>query len=51
LSSSELKRLTELEWENGQLKKLVAELGLDKEILQDVLRRSSEACTQVGASL
>ena len=39
LSPSELKRLKELEWENGQLKKLVAELSLDKQILQDVLRK------------
>ncbi len=39
VSPSELKRLKELERENGQLKKLVAELSLDKEILQDVLRK------------
>jgi putative transposase len=38
VSPNELKRLKELERENGQLKKLVAELSLDKEILQDVLR-------------
>ena len=35
---SELKRLKDLERENGQLK-LVAELSLDKQILQDVLRK------------
>ena len=51
VSPSELKRLKELERENGQLKKLVADLSLDKEILQDVLRKSSEACTQAGAAL
>ena len=39
LSPSELKRLKELERENAQLKKLVAELSLDKQILQDVLRK------------
>jgi len=39
LSRSELKRLKELERENSQLKKLVAELSLDKQILQDVLQR------------
>jgi len=39
LSPSELKRLKELERENAQLKKLVAELSLDKEILQEVLRK------------
>ena len=37
LSSSELKRLKLLERENGQLKKLVADLALDKQILQDVV--------------
>ena len=39
VSPSELKRQKELQRENGQLKKLVAELSLDKEILQDVLRK------------
>ena len=39
LSPSELKRLKELERENSQLKELVAELSLDKQILQDVLRK------------
>lgn len=39
LSPSELKRLKDLERENVQLKKLVAELSLDKQILQDVLRK------------
>ena len=39
LGPSELKRLKELERENSQLKKLVAELSLDKQILQDVLQR------------
>jgi putative transposase len=39
LSPSELKRLKDMERENAQLKKLVAELSLDKQILQDVLRK------------
>jgi len=39
VSPSELKRLKDLERENGQLKKLVADLSLDKEILQDALRK------------
>jgi len=39
LSPCELKRLKELERENSQPKKLVAELSLDKQILQDVLQR------------
>jgi len=51
LSPSELRRLKDLERENAQLKKLVAELGLDKEVLQDVLRKDSEARTQAGSAL
>ncbi len=39
LAPSELQRLKELERENTQLKKLVADLSLDKRILQDVLAR------------
>ena len=39
LAPSELQRLRELERENTQLKKLVADLSLDKQILQDVLAR------------
>ena len=34
---NELKRLKELEKENAQLKKLVADLSLDKAILQEAL--------------
>ena len=34
-----MKRLKQLEGENGKLKKLVADLSLDKEMLQDVIRR------------
>jgi putative transposase len=36
---SEVKRLRQLEEENGKLKKLVADLSLDKAMLQDVLSR------------
>jgi cell division protein FtsB len=32
------KRLKELEQENSKLKRLVAELSLDKQILQDIAR-------------
>jgi len=39
LMPSEMKRLKQLEEENGKLKKLVADLSLDKEMLQDVIRR------------
>ena len=36
---SDAKRLKQLEDENGKLRKLVADLSLDKEMLQDVIRR------------
>ena len=36
---SEVRRLRELEAENGRLKKIVADLSLDKEMLQDVIKR------------
>ncbi len=39
LMPSELRRLRQLEEENGKLKKIVADLSLDKEMLQDVIRR------------
>jgi putative transposase len=39
LMPSEMKRLKQLEQENQRLKKLVADLSLDKEMLQDVIRR------------
>ena len=39
LLPSEVKRLRQLEEENGRLKRIVADLSLDKEMLQDVIRR------------
>jgi putative transposase len=39
LGVSELSRLKQLEEENRQLKKLVADLSLDKQMLQDVLAK------------
>ena len=36
---AEIRRLKQLEDENGELKRLVAELTLDKTMLQDVLRK------------
>jgi putative transposase len=39
LMPSEMKRLKQLEEENGKLKKLVADLSLDKALLQDVLSK------------
>lgn len=39
LDITELRRLRELEQENHQLKKLVADLSLDKHMLQEVLKK------------
>lgn len=39
LLPSEMKRLKQLEEENQRLKRIVADLSLDKEMLQDVIRR------------
>jgi len=39
LLPDEMRRLKLLEDENAKLKKLVADLSLDKAMLQDVLRR------------
>ena len=36
---TELRRLRQLEYENQRLKRLVADLSLDKEMLQDVIRK------------
>lgn len=40
LMPSEMKRLRELEEENSRLKKIVADLSLDREMLQDVIKRN-----------
>jgi len=39
LSPSEVRRLKSLEDENRRLKQIVADLSLDKEILQDALKK------------
>ena len=39
LGVSELRKLRQLEEENQQLKRLVADLSLDKQILQDVIKK------------
>ena len=39
LMPSEVRRLKQLEEENGRLKRMVADLSLDKDMLQDVIRR------------
>ncbi len=39
LLPTEMRRLKQLEDENNRLKKIVADLSLDKEMLQDVIKR------------
>jgi putative transposase len=39
---SELRRLRQLEEENNKLRQIVADLTLDKQMLQDVLKKSSK---------
>jgi putative transposase len=39
LGTSELRRLRQLEEENARLKQVVADLTLDKQMLQDVLKK------------
>ncbi len=41
----EVRRLKILEEENHKLRQLVADLSLDKQMLQDVLRKSPDACS------
>lgn len=48
LGVTELRRLRQLEDENLRLKKLVADLSLDKEMLQEVLKQSSEAGSETS---
>ena len=45
MSVSDAKRLKQLEEENSKLKKLVADLSLDKAMLQDVVKRKNKACS------
>ena len=45
---AEVRRLKILEEENRNLKQLVADLSLDKQMLQDVLRKKVEACSVPG---
>lgn len=44
-----MRQLKQLEDENVKLKKPVADLSLDKEMLQDVFRRSREAWPEAQA--
>jgi putative transposase len=49
LKMDQAKRLKELEKENGKLKRLVAELALDKQILKDIAEGNFLALSDVGA--
>ena len=51
LMPSEMRRLRELEDENGRLKKIVADLTLDREMLQDVIRRSRRRPSEARPTL
>lgn len=41
LGVTELKKLKQLEEENSRLKQIVADLSLDKQMLQDVLKKNA----------
>ena len=49
LLPTEMRRLKQLEDENGKLRKVVADLSLDKEMLQDASAESFEACPEAQA--
>ncbi len=49
LMPSEMKRLRQLEEENGKLKKLVADLSLDKAMLRMFCPESCKACAAAPA--
>jgi len=49
LGVSELRRLKQLENENARLKRMVADLSLHKQMLQDVVQKSCEASAQARA--
>jgi putative transposase len=47
--ATELRRLRQLENENSKLKKMVAELSLDKRMLQDAIKKKLKASAKAGA--
>ncbi len=49
LGAAELRSLRQLEEENLRLKQIVADLTLDKQMLQDVLKKSSKAWSEKAA--
>ena len=50
LLPTEIRRLKQLEDENNKLRKVVADLSLDKEMLQDALRRNVWSAPPVQGS-
>ena len=50
LGVSELRQLKQLEEENRKLKQLVADLSLDKKMLQDVMSKCFKACRETQGS-
>ena len=51
LLPTEMRRLKQLEDENSKLRKVVADLSLDKEMLQDALRRNVWSAPSLQGSL
>jgi putative transposase len=49
LGLSELRELRQLREENGKLKRLVADLSLDRHILQEIVQKSCKAPSAAGA--
>ena len=50
LGLSELRELRQLREENTKLKRLVADLSLDRHMLQEIVRKSSKASGPAGVS-
>ena len=50
LGVNELRRLRQLEDENNRLKQIVADLTLDKQMLQDVLKKILESASAASFS-
>ena len=48
LGVTELRRLRQLEDENAKLKQIVADLSLDKQMLQDVLKKSFKGAAKAN---
>jgi putative transposase len=49
LGVAEVRELRQMREENSRLKRLVADLTLDKQILQEVIRKKAEASSSTGA--